>query len=148
MVDVSTKAPTTRVAVARAAVCMPAAVRAAVLDGSLRKGEALAVARLAAIQAAKETPRLIPLCHPLPLTGVSVDLEPVGEDRIEIRVRVTCTGPTGVEMEAMTGAAVGALALYDMCKSLDRGIAVRDVELLHKSGGKSGVWDRSPVAAS
>ena len=121
MVDVSGKADTVRVAGARALVELTAPVRAALLAGELPKGEALAVARIAGIQAAKETARLIPLCHPLALSSVDVAFAPVGEGDIEIRTEVRCVGPTGVEMEALCAASVAALTLYDMCKAVHRG---------------------------
>ena len=142
MVDVSNKARTVRVARARARVELTAGVRQALLDGDLPKGEAISVARLAGIQAAKETPRLIPLCHPLALSSVAIDIAPVGDAGMEILVEVKSVGPTGVEMEALTAASVSALTLYDMCKALHRGIRISDVMLLHKSGGKSGEWNR------
>jgi cyclic pyranopterin phosphate synthase len=142
MVDVSAKGATRRHARARASVVLTPGVRRALLAGELPKGEALAVARIAGIQAAKETARLIPLCHPLALSSVEIALEPVGEDRVEVVADVVCTGPTGVEMEALTAASVAALTLYDMCKALHRGIRIENVELLHKSGGRSGEWSR------
>ena len=148
MVDVSSKGPSLRIARARARVELPTHVRKALLDGDLPKGEALGVARLAGIQAAKETPRLIPLCHPISLSSVEITIEPVAEDGIEIQAEVRCTGSTGVEMEAMTAVSVSALALYDMCKALHRGIRITAVELLHKSGGKSGEWNREVSAGS
>jgi cyclic pyranopterin phosphate synthase len=117
-------------------------VRKALLAGDLPKGEAIGVARIAGIQAAKETSRLIPLCHPIALSAVEVQIEPLGETDIEITAEVRCTGPTGVEMEALTAVTVSALALYDMCKALHRGIRITCVELTHKSGGKSGTWER------
>ncbi len=142
MVDVSGKSETVRRARARAVVQLTPAVLEAVLAGELPKGEAIAVARIAGIQAAKATAQLIPLCHPLPLSAVSVTLEPAGDDRIVIEADVRCTGPTGVEMEAMAAVSVAALTLYDMCKALHRGIEIREVALLHKSGGRSGEWNR------
>lgn len=144
MVDVSQKATTARIARARACVRMPAAVRDRLLRGELPKGEALAVARIAGIQAAKATAQLIPLCHPLPLSLVAVDFTALGADAIEIAAEARTQGPTGVEMEAMTAAAVAALTLYDMVKGLCRDAAIERVELCHKSGGKSGTWDRAP----
>lgn len=141
MVDVGGKDVTQREAVAEAHVSMGAAVRERLLAGDLPKGDAFAVARLAAIQAAKRTSDLVPLCHPLPLDSVSAELDttPAG---VLIRVTVRVTGRTGVEMEAMTGASIGAVALYDMVKSLDRGVEIGPVRLLAKSGGKSGEWRR------
>ena len=142
MVDVSQKANTRREARARARVQMPPAVLQALLAGELPKGEALAVARVAGIQAAKVTGRLIPLCHPLALSVVEISLEPRGGDTIEVCSLVVCVGPTGVEMEALTAASVAALTIYDMCKALSRDIRITDVELLAKSGGRSGDWQR------
>ncbi len=142
MVDVSQKPTTLRVARAEACLRLPAAVRARVLQGDLPKGEALAVARIAGIQGAKATAGLVPLCHPLPLSAVTVDFAPLGDDRIAIRTEARTTGPTGVEMEAMTAAVVAALCLYDMVKGLCRDAQIEQVRLLHKSGGKSGTWDR------
>jgi cyclic pyranopterin phosphate synthase len=107
------------------------------------KGDVLAVARVAGIMAAKRTPDLIPLCHPLPITGVSMNFE-LDEDhaRLEIQATVRVTGRTGVEMEALTAAAVAALTVYDMCKAVDRGMSIGNVELVHKAGGKSGEFNR------
>lgn len=141
MVDVSGKPATARRAIARADLALDAATRELLLTGKLPKGEALAVARVAGIQAAKDTARLIPLCHPLPLARVAVSFAPLGEAGVRIEVEAVTVGPTGVEMEAMTGAAVAALTLYDMVKARCRGASVRAVRLVHKSGGKSGTWD-------
>src|SRR5262245_38634638 len=143
MVDVSQKPSTTRVARAAAVVVATADVRDRLLRGELPKGEALATARIAGIMAAKETARLVPLCDPLALSHVAVDFAPIGQDRIEIVAEARTTGPTGVEMEAMTAAAVAALTLYDMVKGVCRGASIERVELRHKSGGKSGAWDRA-----
>ena len=118
------------------------ALRDQVMQGNLPKGEALSVARIAGIQAAKDTARLIPLCHPLPLAMVSVDFAEVGDDAIAVRTEARTTGPTGVEMEALVAASVAALTIYDMVKALHRGAAIERVQLVHKSGGKSGTWDR------
>ncbi|HLU38071.1 MAG TPA: cyclic pyranopterin monophosphate synthase MoaC [Planctomycetota bacterium] len=142
MVDVSRKPATERTAEARARIELTPELRARVLHGDLPKGEAIAVARVAAIQAAKDTARLIPLCHPLPLDAVEVEFAPHGEEAIEVRARARCRGSTGVEMEALTAATVGALTLYDMVKALCREARITDVELLSKSGGKSGEWRR------
>lgn len=146
MVDVGAKPNTARVARAEALVRLGKTALAAVLTGGLAKGEALAVARLAGIQAGKATASLIPLCHPLALSALVVDLEPVGDDALRIVAEARCFGPTGVEMEAMTAASVAALALYDMCKAVERGITIEHVRLLHKSGGKSGDWNRQDSA--
>ena len=141
MVDVSTKASTVRVARAEATVRMQSATLNAVLDGTLPKGDVLAVARIAGIQGAKRTAELIPLCHPLALTNASVDFRRVGDDGLRILAECKVTGTTGVEMEALTAASVAALTIYDMCKSADRGMTIERVRLTHKSGGKSGVWN-------
>ncbi len=141
MVDVGGKEVTERTAVAEAVVALPPAVQEAVFAGSLPKGDALAVVRVAAIMGAKRTPDLVPLCHPIGLDAVEVSVERVDAGaRIEVTTRVTAR--TGVEMEAMTAAAVGAVALYDMVKGLDRGVEIVGVRLLSKTGGKSGDWHR------
>ncbi|MGI9529888.1 MAG: cyclic pyranopterin monophosphate synthase MoaC [Acidimicrobiia bacterium] len=141
MVNVGDKATTDRVARARASIELLASTRDALFDGSLPKGDALATVRIAAIQGAKRTADLIPLCHPLSIDGIDVDIEPTDAGAsIEVEVRVA--GRTGVEMEAMTGAAIGALTMYDMVKGVDRGARVHVVELLTKSGGASGEWHR------
>lgn len=141
MVNVGEKATTDRVARARASIDLLASTRDALFDGSLPKGDALATVRIAAIQGAKRTADLIPLCHPLSIDGIDVDIEPTDSGAsIEVEVRVS--GRTGVEMEAMTGAAIGALTMYDMVKGVDRGARVHAVELLTKSGGASGEWHR------
>ncbi len=147
MVDVSGKAATLRIAVAEATVRLDAAVRQQLIAGELPKGEALAVARVAGIQAAKETSRLIPLCHALALSKVGIEFAPDGDDGLRVRAEVRTTGPTGVEMEALTAAAVAALTVYDMVKALCRGAVIERVQLVHKSGGKSGVYDRGAAAA-
>ncbi len=144
MVDVSAKAPTARAATAQGVVIMSAAAYAAVRDGAGPKGDALGVARLAGIMAAKRTSDLIPLCHPLPLSGVTVSVEPEGatsdgaRGRFGVTATVKTTGPTGVEMEALTAVSVACLTLYDMAKALDRGVVITDVRLVAKSGGASG----------
>ena len=140
MVDVGDKPTTEREAVAECTVRMSAATIEAVRAGTA-KGDALQVARVAGIMAAKRTPDLIPLCHPLPITSVSVDFEYVeGGVRVETRVRVT--GQTGVEMEALTAAAVAGLTLIDMTKAVEKGVYLENVRLLLKSGGRSGTWKR------
>ena len=143
MVDVSAKAATARVARAEASLRLPEAVRRQAMAGELQKGDALTVARIAAIMAAKETARLIPLCHPLCLSHVQVDFEARGQDEIAILVEARTVGETGVEMEAMTAAAVAALTLYDMVKGACREARIEGVALVHKSGGKSGDWNRA-----
>ena len=141
MVDVSGKQVTHRSATAQAFVRLHQNIIAAILDGSNAKGDLLAVARIAGIQAAKKCADLIPLCHPLPLTKVSIDLE-VLESGIEVTSVCRTSGQTGVEMEALTAASVTALTIYDMCKSMDKGIVIEGIKLLEKSGGKSGDWSR------
>jgi len=141
MVDVSGKDVTDRTAIAEAYVTLAAEVADILFEGLLPKGDALAVVRVAAIMAAKRTPDLIPLCHPLPVDGITVDIERTDHGaRIEVAAHVTAR--TGVEMEAITGAAVGAVALYDMVKGLDKGASIGPVQLLSKTGGKSGEWSR------
>ena len=108
--------------------------------GGLPKGDVIAVARIAGIMAAKRTSDLIPMCHPLPVTGVTLDFEPVAGGRLRIQAKVKTTGKTGVEMEALTSVSVAALTVYDMCKAVDRGMRIEGVRLLEKRGGKSGDW--------
>lgn len=147
MVDVSGKATTVREATAGCTVTMGPETLRAIIEGTHRKGDVLAVARVAGIQAAKRTPELIPLCHPLLLSAVQVDLEP-DPAAGHVRIRATCRleGQTGVEMEALTAAAVAALTVYDMCKGMDRGMAIGELRLLEKKGGRSGHWRADPVA--
>ncbi len=140
MVDVSDKADTAREAVAEGFLLMLPATLALIQEGGLPKGDVIAVARIAGIMAAKRTSELIPMCHPLPVTGVTVDLEPAGEDRLRIQAIVKTAGKTGVEMEALTSVSVAALTVYDMCKAVDRGMRIEGVRLLEKRGGKSGEW--------
>ena len=143
MVDVGDKAPTKRVAIAEALLAVQADTLEALAEGRLAKGDALAVARIAGVQAAKKTADLIVLAHPLALTHVDVRVEPRADlDAVRVEVRVETTGPTGVEMEAMTAASVAALNVYDMIKKHDRGAVLKQVQLLHKSGGVSGSFDR------
>ena len=141
MVDVSGKGDTSREAEAEAIVAMSEATRRLLFSGGGPKGDALAAARLAGIMAAKRTPDLIPLAHPLRLDAARVDLDEV-EEGVRIVATVTTKGPTGVEMEAMTAAAVAALTLYDMVKGLERGVEIRNVRLMLKRGGRSGEWVR------
>ena len=145
MVDVSDKAETDRVAVAGARVVMRPETLERIRSGDVAKGDVLAVARLAGIMAAKRTAELIPLCHPLALTSVGVDLVCVPE-RSAVEITATCRlrGRTGVEMEALTAASVAALTVYDMCKAVDRGMVIADLRLLRKSGGRSGDWEAEP----
>ena len=139
MVDVTDKAITRREARAQAVLVTTPDVVARIADGTLPKGEALGTARLAGIMGAKQTSSLIPLCHPLPLTKLAVDLEPQG-DRVRIVATAVTNGVTGVEMEALTAATIAALTLYDMIKAVDNRAIITDVKVLAKSGGKSGEW--------
>lgn len=142
MVDVSDKDITTRVAVARGSVEMDAATLDRILQGAISKGDVLAVARLAGIMAAKRTHELVPLCHPLALTAVEVDLRAVPErNAVDIEAMVKTAGRTGVEMEALTAVSVAALTVYDMCKAIDRAMRITEIRLAHKSGGKSGTFE-------
>ncbi len=143
MVDVSDKDVTRREATARAIVSMQPETARLIASGGVPKGDVLAVARVAGIMAAKRTPDLIPLCHPLPITGVVMAFEmDVEHAQLEIQATVRVTSRTGVEMEALTAAAVAALTVYDMCKAVDRAMSIGNVELLHKAGGKSGEFIR------
>jgi cyclic pyranopterin phosphate synthase len=144
MVDVSDKAETERVATAQGSVIMQPATLALIKDGGVKKGDVLSVARLAGIMGAKKTPDLIPLCHPLALTSVRVDLT-LDEARNAVDITATCklVGKTGVEMEALTAVSVAALTVYDMCKAVDKGMQIVDIRLTHKSGGKSGTYERA-----
>lgn len=141
MVDVGGKEVTERSATAEAFVHLSEEARRAVFGGGLAKGDALAVVRLTAIMGAKRTPDLIPLCHPLPMTSIAVDVEEV-DTGARIVVTARTSGRTGVEMECMTGAALGAVGLYDMVKGLDHGVEIGPVRLLEKTGGSSGDWRR------
>jgi len=138
MVDVGGKTPTRRRAVAAGCVRMRPETLAAIRKGGMSKGDVLGVARLAGIQAAKQTPTLIPLCHPLPLDSVGVNFEFEGRDTLVIRAIVVVTARTGAEMEALTAVSVTALTVYDMCKSVDRAMTIEGIHLLEKEGGKSG----------
>ncbi len=141
MVDISAKTDTARTATARGRVCMQPETLRLITDGDLPKGDVLGTARLAGIMAAKRTADLIPLCHPLPLTGVEVRVTPEADGRT-LTITATCrtTGKTGVEMEALTAVSVAALTLYDMCKAVDRGMVISDIGVTHKAGGKSGTF--------
>jgi cyclic pyranopterin phosphate synthase len=140
MVDVSSKPDTAREAVAEGSVRMRPETLALIQEGGIPKGDVFAVARVAGIMAAKQTAALIPMCHPLPITGVSVELAPAGDAVVRITATVKTTGKTGVEMEALTAVSVAALTVYDMCKAVDRGMVIEGVRLLEKRGGKSGTW--------
>ena len=143
MVDVSAKPVTDRTATARVHVIMNPATLAMIESGTAKKGDVLGVARLAGIMAAKRTSELIPLCHPLPITAVVVDLTADRDtNAIDVAATVRTTGQTGVEMEALTAASVAALTVYDMCKAVDRGMRIEGLRVVHKAGGKSGEFSQ------
>lgn len=143
MVDVSAKPATDRTASARARVLMQAETLAMIQAGTAKKGDVLGVARLAGIMGAKRTADLIPLCHPLPITAVTLDLTPDPADNaIDILATVRTTGQTGVEMEALTAASIAALTVYDMCKAVDRSMRIDGLRVVHKAGGKSGEFSQ------
>ncbi|HYA74440.1 MAG TPA: cyclic pyranopterin monophosphate synthase MoaC [Roseiarcus sp.] len=147
MVDVSEKEATTRVAIAEGRVAMQAATLALILSGDAKKGDVLGAARIAGIMAAKRTHELIPLCHPIALTQVVLDLTPdEAPPGVIVRAEARTHGQTGVEMEALTAVAVACLTIYDMAKAVDRGMRIEGVRLIEKRGGKSGLW-RTPEAA-
>ena len=142
MVDVSDKSQTERIAEAKGSVVMQPKTLAMIMNGSLKKGDVLGVAQLAGIMGAKQTPNLIPLCHPLALTSVKVELI-CNPDTNAVDITATCKlkGRTGVEMEALSAVSTAALTIYDMCKAVDKGMHLTDIRLVHKSGGKSGVFE-------
>ena len=150
MVDVGDKAATQRIAVATGRIAMQPATLALITTGSATKGDVLGIARIAAIQGAKRTSELIPLCHPIAITKIGVDLSiDEASSSVHCTATVACSGRTGVEMEALTAVQVGLLTVYDMCKAVDRGMTITDVRLLEKRGGKSGTWRADDqVAAS
>ncbi|MDY0883046.1 cyclic pyranopterin monophosphate synthase MoaC [Dongia soli] len=142
MVDVSDKAETERSATAKGRILMQPETVALIRAGGVKKGDVLSVARLAGIMGAKRTPDLIPLCHPLALSSVKVDLTlDEGNNAVEITATCKLVGRTGVEMEALTAVSIAALTVYDMCKAADRGMTITDIRLTHKSGGKSGTFE-------
>ena len=141
MVDVGSKADTARVAVAAGSIRMKPETLSLITSGTAKKGDVLGIARIAAIMASKKTSDLIPLCHPLALTRVTVDFEvDAANNKVHCRAQVETYGKTGVEMEALTSVQVGLLTIYDMCKAVDRGMVMTDVRVLEKHGGKSGNW--------
>ncbi|MDM8566397.1 cyclic pyranopterin monophosphate synthase MoaC [Candidatus Halobeggiatoa sp. HSG11] len=142
MVDVGQKASTERIAIADGFISMQAQTLNLIVAGEHKKGDVLGIARVAGIMAAKKTSDLIPLCHPLMLTNVTVDLQPQ-ENTVYCQATVKTTGQTGVEMEALNAVQVALLTVYDMCKAVDRGMTIEQVKLQKKSGGKSGTWERS-----
>jgi len=142
MVDVTAKDMTERTATAKGSVIMAPETMALILDGGVKKGDVLSVAQLAGIMGAKKTPDLIPLCHPLALTSVKVDLTcDAGRNSVDITATCRLTGKTGVEMEALTAVAVAGLTVYDMCKAVDKAMRLSDIRLVHKAGGKSGTFE-------
>ncbi len=152
MVDVTDKAETDRVAVARGSIFMECETLERIRSGGIKKGDVLAVADVAAVMGAKRTPDLIPMCHPIALTGVEVEFKELdkpckdnkkdGRARIDVSVTVRCNGQTGVEMEGLTAVSTALLTIYDMCKAIDRGMTITGIELVEKKGGKSGHWTR------
>ena len=146
MVDVSEKSETNRTALASAKIALGKTIVDRIYAGDMPKGDVLATVRIAGIQAAKQCANLIPLCHPLPLDKASIEITRSGDSYIEIQATCSTTGKTGVEMEALTAASVAALTLYDMCKALDKGIKIESIQLLEKTGGKSGDWIAGDIA--
>ncbi|CCO09314.1 cyclic pyranopterin monophosphate synthase MoaC [Desulforamulus hydrothermalis] len=142
MVDITAKKETHRVAEARGEVVMAPATLQLIEQGGLAKGDVLGVARVAGIMAAKQTPALIPMAHPIMITGVNIDFRPVPPNLVEIRGIVKTEGKTGVEMEALTAVSAAALTIYDMCKAVDKSMVIQNIRLVHKSGGKSGDYVR------
>ena len=143
MVDVSDKDTTKRTAIAQAIVEMLPSTLAKIIAGGLPKGDVIATARIAGIQASKKTADLIPLCHSLMLSKVSIDIDIISDCQLKVLCTCTLKGKTGVEMEALTGASVAALTLYDMCKAVDKGILIKELSLIKKTGGKSGDWSKN-----
>ena len=142
MVDVTDKEVTQREAKARGTVLMSPEAFQKIMAGGIKKGDVLGVAKVAGIMGAKRTAQLIPMCHPLNITNVAITFNPIEEKHcIEIEAQVKLKGQTGVEMEALTAASVAALTVYDMCKAADRGMCITDLRLVHKRGGKSGIWE-------
>jgi len=144
MVDVGTKAVTHRTAVAEGRILMQPQTLALIIKGGHKKGDVLAIARLAGIMAAKKTPDLVPLCHPISITAIEIDLGPDKKNNsVHCTATVEASGQTGVEMEALTAVEIALLTIYDMCKAVDRGMTIDRIRLLEKSGGKSGKWKRN-----
>lgn len=145
MVDISEKNPTVREAIAKGKVLMKPATLLQVKNASLKKGDVLAVARVAGIMAAKKVPDIIPLCHIIPIDSIAIDFDLSAKDSIGITATARSTGKTGVEMEALTAVAVTALTIYDMCKAVEKGMTITDIYLESKTGGKSGTYRRKKV---
>jgi len=145
MVNVGDKAVTRRTAVAEGTITMSADTLQLICEGGHKKGDVLGIARIAGIMAAKKTAELIPLCHPLPLTHVDIELQPNHDNNaVHCQVTAQTDGKTGIEMEALTAVQVTLLTIYDMCKAVDRGMAMHNIQLVSKAGGKSGDWQREP----
>ena len=143
MVDVGDKADTQRIAVAEGHITMHTDTLKLIQEGGHKKGDVLGIARIAGIMAAKKTSELVPLCHPLALSSVQIDFDSqAGANQVHCKATVKTTGPTGVEMEALTAVQIALLTIYDMCKAVDRGMSMTDIQLLEKMGGKSGHWKR------
>lgn len=142
MVDVGDKAYTKRIAVAQSVVTMKEETLEMITSGKAKKGDVFACARVAGIMAAKKTSDIIPMCHPLPLEKINIEIEPVNKTQVKILATVQCTYKTGVEMEALTAVTTSALTIYDMCKAVDRAMRIDETCLVHKQGGKSGTFDR------
>lgn len=140
MVDVGDKQTTKRTAQAQAVITMQPGTLRRIAEGTMPKGDVFACARIAGIMAAKRTSDLIPMCHPLPIDGVEVEITPISETEVRLVSTLRCTHKTGIEMEALTAVSVAALTIYDMCKAIDRGMRIDQVLLLHKAGGKSGEY--------
>ena len=140
MVDVGDKQTTKRTAQAQAVITMHPETLRRIAEGTMPKGDVFACARIAGIMAAKRTSDLIPMCHPLPIDGVEVEITPISETEVRLVSTLRCTHKTGIEMEALTAVSVAALTIYDMCKAIDRGMRIDQVLLLHKAGGKSGEY--------
>ncbi len=145
MVDISAKSPTVREAIARGTVRMKPATLLQVKNASIKKGDVLAVARIAGIMAAKKVPDIIPLTHTIPIDSIILDFDLTGKNRIGISATAKSTGKTGVEMEALTAVAAAALTIYDMCKAVEKGMVITDIYLETKTGGKSGTYQRKKV---
>jgi len=148
MVDVSAKPDTVRVAIAQGKIVMRPSTLQLVLEGTIKKGDVLTVAKIAAIQGAKRTSELIPMCHPIPITGLEIDFaRDKKEASISVTTTVTSSGKTGVEMEALTACATALLTIYDMCKAVEKGMTIGPIQLIEKRGGKSGTWNRDRAAS-
>jgi cyclic pyranopterin phosphate synthase len=146
MINVGQKASTDRIAIADGQITMQPETLKLIIEGTHKKGDVLGIARIAGIMAAKKTSELIPLCHPLMLTHINVDLTPLPDkNAVHCQTTVKTTGQTGVEMEALTAVQIALLTIYDMCKAIDRGMIITEIRLKQKSGGKSGTWERSSL---